>query len=307
VVGAIAQNLHEGSRSEYLAQYIFASFGTVVPVPHHEDSGIDLYCTLTERLGTRAWPWAYYTVQVKSTLDPWVFGSQESVRWLIHHPLPVLLCIVEKADARIRLYQTLPRFYVWSMPPLPESLTLIPETKHEGECTMWDTNSAIGRDWNFTLSAPILDFSVSEFLKDGFHETAKSVLKMWLEIERSNLTAVNAGLHSFEMPATYRTNSAETSARVVQGITCAPKEELAQSTAHVKRLLSWLPNQLRRNSDMFGAALGALLLRHLGDDHPDPLLHERINAAVGRDDYLFAGVDELKHLIDEKIGPAGAG
>ena len=33
-VGSIAPNLHEGSRSEYLAQYVFSSFGTAVPVPH---------------------------------------------------------------------------------------------------------------------------------------------------------------------------------------------------------------------------------------------------------------------------------
>ena len=32
-VGALAANLHEGSRSEYLAQYIFASFGTQFPFP----------------------------------------------------------------------------------------------------------------------------------------------------------------------------------------------------------------------------------------------------------------------------------
>ncbi len=29
MIGAIPANLHEGSRSEYLAQYVFASFGTV--------------------------------------------------------------------------------------------------------------------------------------------------------------------------------------------------------------------------------------------------------------------------------------
>jgi hypothetical protein len=28
-VGSLAINLHEGSRSEYLAQYVFSSFGTV--------------------------------------------------------------------------------------------------------------------------------------------------------------------------------------------------------------------------------------------------------------------------------------
>jgi hypothetical protein len=59
-VGSIATNLHEGSRSEYLAQYVFSSFGTAVPVPHQEDTGLDIYCTLLERDGPRAWPRAYY-------------------------------------------------------------------------------------------------------------------------------------------------------------------------------------------------------------------------------------------------------
>jgi hypothetical protein len=80
MVGSIAANLHEGSRSEYLAQFVFSSFGTAIPVPHQEDSGLDIYCTLLERDGQRAWPHAYYSVQVKSTMDPWVFSSPESVR-----------------------------------------------------------------------------------------------------------------------------------------------------------------------------------------------------------------------------------
>ena len=42
--GAIAANLHEGSRSEYLAQYVFSSWGTAVAIPHQEDSGLDLFC-----------------------------------------------------------------------------------------------------------------------------------------------------------------------------------------------------------------------------------------------------------------------
>ena len=93
MVGAIATNLHEGSRSEYLAQFIFASFGTAVPVPHQEDTGVDLYCTFTERIGSRSWPRAYFAVQVKSTMDSWVFDGAESVRWLVEHPLP--LCPIE--------------------------------------------------------------------------------------------------------------------------------------------------------------------------------------------------------------------
>jgi hypothetical protein len=37
MTGSIAANLHEGSRSEYLAQFVFSSFGTAIPVPHQED------------------------------------------------------------------------------------------------------------------------------------------------------------------------------------------------------------------------------------------------------------------------------
>jgi hypothetical protein len=81
MVGSIAANLPERSRSEYLAQFVFSSFGTAIPVPHQEDSGLDIYCTLLERDGLRAWPRAYYSVQVKSTMAPWVFGGSESVRW----------------------------------------------------------------------------------------------------------------------------------------------------------------------------------------------------------------------------------
>jgi hypothetical protein len=77
--GAIAANFHEGSRSEYLAQYVFSAFGTSVPVPHQEDHGIDLVCTLTERKGQLAWPVADYSVQVKSTDGPWEFSTPDSV------------------------------------------------------------------------------------------------------------------------------------------------------------------------------------------------------------------------------------
>jgi len=106
MTGSLAIGWHEGSRSEYLAQFVFSSFGTAIPVPHQEDTGIDLYCTLLEQDGKRAWPRAYYSVQVKSTMDPWVFNSPESVRWIIEHPLPVFLCIVQKSEATILVYHT---------------------------------------------------------------------------------------------------------------------------------------------------------------------------------------------------------
>jgi hypothetical protein len=59
-VGSIATNLHEGSRSEYLAQYVFSSFGTAVPVPHQEDTGLDRTIRATSRSGAQRVTKTYY-------------------------------------------------------------------------------------------------------------------------------------------------------------------------------------------------------------------------------------------------------
>src|SRR6516165_9818600 len=94
--GATAYGFHEGSRSEYLAQYAFASWGTAVAIPHQEDHGIDLTCTLMERVRNRYLAQSPYTVQVKSNFEPVVFEGADTVRWLIEHPLPLFLCVVDK-------------------------------------------------------------------------------------------------------------------------------------------------------------------------------------------------------------------
>jgi hypothetical protein len=77
-IGSIAPSLHEGSRSEILADYLFSSWGTVTPVRQQDDYGLDLSCTLVEMVGRRARVRDYFAAQVKSTESPWVFiaGTQ---------------------------------------------------------------------------------------------------------------------------------------------------------------------------------------------------------------------------------------
>ena len=83
-------------------------FGTSVPVPRQEDHGVDLYCTpFSERQGQRVWPVAYYSVQVKSEVEPWEFTNPESVRWLVEYPAPLLLCFIQKKKGLVRVYQTM--------------------------------------------------------------------------------------------------------------------------------------------------------------------------------------------------------
>ena len=41
MVGAVARNLHTGSRSEILANYLFSGWGTVSPVRRQDDYGME--------------------------------------------------------------------------------------------------------------------------------------------------------------------------------------------------------------------------------------------------------------------------
>ena len=308
-VGALAANLHEGSRSEYLAQYIFASFGTAISVPHQEDLGIDLYCTLTERIGQLAWPRYHYTVQVKSTMSPWVFGSVDSVRWLVQHPLPLLLCVLDKSTARLRLYHTFPRFLVRiTGMALPSRLELTPEDTGIGQSTQWQDGTS------FSLGAPIIDYTIQELLDDATFDNAKAVLDHWLHEETRSLMRVAMGLPVFAMPSQYETNGLAKGGFVFQWSVLP--ERFGPALETLKDALPWLVEAYRTSGDLVGAARVAVLLRHMtGGQHDshranlDFVQHD-INKALGlKPSYLYEGVDILAGLLDKALGnpPASPG
>jgi hypothetical protein len=73
-----------------------------------------LFCSLTERKGRRAWPVAYYSVQVKSTADPWLFKDADSVQWLPGAGPPIVEFTVGELldDERFSLFSGILRFWV---------------------------------------------------------------------------------------------------------------------------------------------------------------------------------------------------
>jgi hypothetical protein len=300
-IGSFAPNPHEGSRSEHLAQYIFSSFGTSIPVPHQEDSGIDLYCTLVERVGQRAWPRHYYAVQVKSTDEPWQFTAPESVRWFVQFPLPLFFCIVTKKEARLRVYHTSPRFYVWSLPPLPACVTAIPGEGTEGRHTRWEVGTS------FSLSAPILDFTVTQALDDAFCEQIVKVLECWIRIDACNLYQIQAGLRQFSMPYSYVTNEVPLAEGTsTQGIARAEDPEVAAAIARLEDQLVWITVQLYRRGDVAGALRGLLLYRHLWPrEHQISFAHVlqdlMHHAPATRNHYVWAGLDEIDRVLRERF------
>src|SRR5262245_24360176 len=298
-VGALAANLHEGSRSEYLAQYVFASFGTAISVPHQEDPGVDLYCTMTERIGPLAWPRYNYTVQVKSTMTPWQFGTTESVRWLVQHPLPLFLCVLDKLTARLRVYHTFPRFLLWAHGDLPDSLELVPEDSQRGRFTQWEDGK------RFSLSAPIVDRTITDLLDDAVFSQTRAVIEFWLRAEANNLVFFTMGVPIFTMPADYETNT--TTFKGTGFWFGAPPDGVARVRETLGKALPWLAEAYLRENNLRGMARSALLLRYLYPDYEGPGLHNALlvqpalNQALGSDRYAFDGVDRLGEKLDELL------
>jgi hypothetical protein len=305
MTGSIAANFHEGSRSEYLAQYVFSSFGTAIPVPHQEDSGLDIYCTLLERVGRRAWPRAYYSVQVKSTMEPWVFRGEESVRWLIEHPLPIFLCIVQKSEARLLVYHTTPRFAAWAVLQRPQRLVLIPGLETQAETIEWATGDT------FHLKAPILNFTIQQVLDPAFSSHVAKVLKFWIDYDVENLFRIKSGIPDVLVPAGYKTNSTGSVTLAGEGGRFT-EESLSLARRRLEELLGRVTHHYGSQGDMTSAALYAMAQRHLcPGDFPGPLhnmgLHAELNKLFGMEPLwpVFGAVDSLLQMVKDELARHG--
>ena len=280
-----------------------------MPVPRQEDSGTDLYCTLTEGDSRNAWTDAYYAVQIKSDEKPLVFDQERSVKAFVQFPLPLFLCIVKKKEQRLWVYHTSPRFYVWAHPPYPAQLELLPGKPGAGVCTQWDD----GR--KFDLSAPILEFSVADTEDKDFRETAKTILKNWVEYDNQNLYRVQTGLLQFTMPADYVTNGTAIRGYATQGLTRADEKHLEEMMPRFMETLTWISRQLYQQADLIGALRACLLLRYFeggqGRWVAEGLdlyqLHSTLNHLFGGSEarqYFYAGIDAVGRFLDEKVAAA---
>ena len=134
----VPEGIHVGFNSEKWAESVYSAIGTAVRVPVSEDLGLDLYCTLLEREHPLLVLRGYYAVQVKSRQEPWVFKNQREVRGFVHYPLAIFYCIVTNRKAHVSIFHTMPRFYAWASPQLPNRLELIPGKGTVGQSTPWD-------------------------------------------------------------------------------------------------------------------------------------------------------------------------
>jgi hypothetical protein len=260
--GAIATNYYQGTRSEYLAQYVFSMFGTATQVPHEADHGFDLACTLIRTTGGRGEPYAYYSAQIKSKPDDWVFGVPGSVQWILGYPAPLLFCIVDKDTTQFTIYQMQARFEAAAMAGHPARLRLIPgepsTTATRRPRVGWDA------DGNVELGSPILQFTVAELMKDEKCEEIRSVLDYWILSDLRNILRQQMGMRAASGPVHYATNKIPPeSGYGTFSMTIVPDDVRERASRTAAEHLDWLGNVMEQRGDLMGALLAALLVRHL--------------------------------------------
>ncbi len=312
MTGAYAPNPHEGSRSEILADYLFSSWGTVTPVRRQDDYGVDLYCTLSDRIGQRAVVRDYFVVQVKSGTDAWVFEHEESVRWLVDYPTPLFLACVDKKNGILRVYHVTPRFYVRAMGRLPNRLVLTPEDIVEGASADWTNGET------FSLSAPIIQVSCYDLTSDETMNRLKEVFKSWVQIDRENCDLVRYGLLRFRNPYSYRVNEVPGGSVVEVGLAVPEPEFLDRGIRTLAESAECIGGQLGRLGDLSGSLRAALLVDHLTGKYPQVFVNiprwqsERVPAdlativvqglnKVSEDgsSYLYRGLAEVQKALEE--------
>lgn len=257
--GSVAINLRGGAQSEILAQALFTMFGTAVLVPRQDDYGVDLLCTLlSEREGRRAWPIAYYAVQVKSDTDPWIFPSPRSVEWVLTYPAALLLCVVNKAERVISIYHTLARFGAANVPNRPDTLAMRPEGRGQEFFGAYGYEPKTGE---YLLGPPIVQLTVAELVDEDSIQRMRAVLQAWLELDYRNVIKQEIGLRTVELPMRYRTGEIPEVTSKLE-MASAPEHARAAGERTVVETLRWLVTPWVNDGDYRGALLGLLLLRH---------------------------------------------
>jgi hypothetical protein len=291
---AVASNLYQASRAEVLADYLFSSWGTVAPVRRQDDTGIDLHCTLTERVGQRSLVRAYYSVQVKSNSDPWHLKTEDDVRWLFDYPTPLFLACVDQAALTLSVYQTMPR-YLAGMWPATQQLDLVPSQTDQGKCAQWTDPE------RFDLSAPILRVTLANLAQGDLLAHFHSVLRFWVDADRNARITRDMGMLRLWMPYAYRVNEVPEASNLQQGMTRPSEEHRAAGVRTAVEVLDYIGDQLLRSKDTEGAVYATLLLRRLVDRDPR-FFSDHVVLRAG-------GLSQLEHSVgfamNEILRPGG--
>lgn len=306
--GADSITSNRGVLSETLAEYLFSTWGPVTRVRWENDFGWDLHCAMTEPLGQLRWVKTSYNVQVKSNFRPWCFNSPDEVRWLIEHPEPLFLCVVDKKKGQISVYQTHVRFGIWASGQLPTKIKLKPGNGTSGNVDAWT------RGPDCQLSAPIIKITAQELFDDAILSNLQRTLNAWVDWELRSIQMVRMGLFRSRSPLNYQTNTPELNHSIREGEMSVPTDQqISLGARTLREVLDCLGSQFFYRGDHLGFVKASLLFRWLskrfGESLDDPrsidifpalerLLSSGMGKATFNRDEVFEPIDALANLIE---------
>lgn len=185
----MAANTREGYRSEALARFALSAFGPATDVEVEDDHGIDLLCATATVVDKRLRVGESYLVQVKSELAPICFSGPHCHTWLASLGSPLMIAVVDKDSARVRLFSTwnLSRFLMqqpaWGTDS-PSTVTLLPGESASNP----PSHDAIG------LGPPIVDFVVADLADDALRGRMRDCIAESVRVEHQNLARRKVGL-----------------------------------------------------------------------------------------------------------------
>jgi hypothetical protein len=205
-------NLRAGDQSEYLANYFFSLIGLVTPVPRQEDIGIDMVCNIADQEKGRLTFDYHYQLSVKSLSTPNIElkpaksedGSLPHIAWLFRQSLPFLLAVIDKKEQEVRVFSTLPVWFLYYENSDYGSVSLVPRT---GEDVGEDVGRPVKGDaldnpkgtfhYTVDLGHPIARAKVSDLLDKEKLRAFKRNLRAAVDFGKITALQVQLGVPYF--------------------------------------------------------------------------------------------------------------
>ena len=137
----------------------------------------------------------------------------------------------------------MPRFYVWALGSLPDTLELKPEESESGEFVSWT-----GGD-SYSLSAPIITANLADLTNEKKMEDLRAVFQRWVEFDRQNCDLVRFGLPRFRMPARYRVNEIPVGSGITELSFSSEPEFLKRGMTTLAEVAEYIGGHLYNTND----------------------------------------------------------
>lgn len=218
--GSLWFPFRQGHRSEYLALYILSALGVVVKVPKEEDIGADFHCSLAHMDGKRLTFHSPFLVQTKSVSESKIsYGGpdehnrwkKEQIDWLFGQELPLLVGLVDKNTATLKLYSTSNMWAAWYSSGRPGEIILqpdvpaspgVPVSMPQGAAVKEWTAGMMGDGlrWQVPLGPPIVTISVDDSENIDRIDACRKMLSLSLWLEQENITYRRLKVHFSKWP-----------------------------------------------------------------------------------------------------------